>query len=125
MTSSTKQIVETFLADFSADPSAAVGRHLHDQAEWTVMGTRPTSGRYSKSAFNDMVKPMNEAFSSFEVNVLATTVEGDRVAVEAEAHGQFVDGRRYHSLYHFLFVVREGSIREVKEYGCRGPGSSS
>ncbi len=44
------------------------------------------------------------------------TAEGDRVAIEAESHGEHESGRVYHNQYHFLMVIRDGRIQEFKEY---------
>ena len=44
------------------------------------------------------------------------TVTRDRVAVEAHAHAEFLDGRVYENDYHFLFTVRADRISSVKAY---------
>ena len=41
---------------------------------------------------------------------------GDRVAVEAESHGDLKNGKTYNNTYHFLFVFRDGKICLTKEY---------
>jgi ketosteroid isomerase-like protein len=46
----------------------------------------------------------------------ATTVEGDRVAAEAESRATLTNGRRYNNHYHMLFVFSDGLIQRVKEY---------
>ncbi|WBX85780.1 nuclear transport factor 2 family protein [Sphingosinicella microcystinivorans] len=43
------------------------------------------------------------------------TAQGDRVAVEAVAHGKHQD-RIYRNRYHFLFVLRDGQIARILEY---------
>ena len=48
--------------------------------------------------------------------ILETTVEGDRVAVEAVSDGVHVSGKRYQNRYHFLVVVRDGKVHGLKEY---------
>ena len=40
----------------------------------------------------------------------------DRVAVEAECLGEHVSGKTYAQRYHFLFVIRDGKIHEMREY---------
>ena len=42
---------------------------------------------------------------------LSWPAEGDRVAVEAESHGELKNGKTYNNTYHFLFVFRDGKIR--------------
>lgn len=53
-----------------------------------------------------------------KLRLLAMTAEDDRVAVEADSHGELTDGRIYENAYHFLFRFRGGRIREVREYCC-------
>ena len=48
--------------------------------------------------------------------VRGMTAEGDRVAVEAECLGAHVSGKTYAQRYHFLFVIRDGKIHEMREY---------
>ncbi len=47
---------------------------------------------------------------------LAFTAEGERVAVETESYSEMNNGKVYNNLYHFVFVVRDGKIHEVKEF---------
>jgi len=51
-----------------------------------------------------------------KLHVVGTTAEGDRVAVEVQGEGTLANGRAYQNTYHFLFVLRDGLICEVKEY---------
>lgn len=46
----------------------------------------------------------------------AFTAEGDRVAVETESYAEVKNGRVYNNHYHFLVIVRDGKIAQVKEY---------
>ena len=46
----------------------------------------------------------------------AVTVEGERVAVEAESYGVRADGKVYFNQYHYLIIVRDGLIIERREY---------
>lgn len=48
--------------------------------------------------------------------ILATTAEGERVAVESRGNFEFEDGRTYRNHYHHLFVVRDGRVVGVREY---------
>jgi uncharacterized protein len=36
--------------------------------------------------------------------------------VETESYAKLKNGRVYNNLYHFLFIVRDGKIHQVKEY---------
>ena len=38
------------------------------------------------------------------------------VAIEAEGHGRHASGQNYDQKYHFLLVIRDGKVAEMKEY---------
>ncbi|CAH0495446.1 nuclear transport factor 2 family protein [Novosphingobium sp. CECT 9465] len=48
--------------------------------------------------------------------IIATTAEGERVAVESRGNFEFEDGRTYRNHYHHLFTVRDGKVVGVREY---------
>ena len=51
-----------------------------------------------------------------ETQILGTTAEGERVAVESRGNFEFDDGRAYRNSYHHLFIVSDGQVRAVREY---------
>lgn len=56
-----------------------------------------------------MVNPM-------EYQILGTTCEGNRVAVEATGRTQLANGNVYANIYHFLFEIDGGQIVASREY---------
>jgi ketosteroid isomerase-like protein len=77
----------------------------------------PGIGTVSRPAFTELAN----GFRSFlvdDVNMIVhgITAEGDRVAVEAEAHADLTNGKHYNNTYHFLFQFRDGKICHAKEY---------
>lgn len=42
--------------------------------------------------------------------------DGENVVIEAEADGETVDGRHYHSPAVFIFETRDGLIASLREY---------
>jgi ketosteroid isomerase-like protein len=53
---------------------------------------------------------------ALKVTPTGVTAEGDRVALEAESYAKMKNTKTYQNKYHFLFVVRNGKIQQVKEY---------
>jgi ketosteroid isomerase-like protein len=51
-----------------------------------------------------------------KMNIVATTAEGDRVAVEVAGKCVLPDGRPYDNWYHFVLLFRDGRVRMVREY---------
>jgi uncharacterized protein len=81
--------------------------------QWWV----PSRGLVSRAQFEGMV----QAFRALKkgegrIEVHGVTAEGDRVAVEAEAFYELVNGKLYNNTYHFLFEFSGGKIRLAKEY---------
>jgi uncharacterized protein len=57
---------------------------------------------------------------SLTVKTIGSTAEGQRVAVEAHSAGRLKTGAEYENRYHFLFIVRDGSIRTLNVYATSG-----
>jgi ketosteroid isomerase-like protein len=51
-----------------------------------------------------------------QTTIIATTAEGERVAVESRGNFEFEDGRTYRNHYHHLFTVRGDQVVGVREY---------
>jgi ketosteroid isomerase-like protein len=52
----------------------------------------------------------------FEQEIVGTTTEGSRVAIEATGSARLANGKTYRNLYHFLFEIADGRIVRFKEY---------
>ena len=93
-----------------------------DCAYWIAGEPAPRGSKFSGTHHGiDAVRRMAAAIfgavarvESYEI--LGMTVEGDRVAVEAESCFHTVRGALYNNRYHFLFVVRDGKIVRCNEY---------
>jgi len=69
----------------------------------------------ARSALLDASRFMSAAPRA-KLEIVATTAEKDRVAMEAKGDFLFDDGKEYKNTYHFLFIVRDGKVVEGKEY---------
>jgi ketosteroid isomerase-like protein len=58
---------------------------------------------------------------SIRFTVTGSTVQGERVALEAESEADLVNGRTYRNQYHFLFVIKNGRIHAIREYADSAP----
>lgn len=112
-----KALVERFVEAFNKDAAGAVEQYLDESGTWWAPGSLPISGAHPKPVIVRMLEGLLEAFESPPaLTIHAMTVEGDRVALEAESHGKLKDGRVYNNFYHLLFVTRDGKLHAVKEY---------
>jgi uncharacterized protein len=116
-TEENKRIVRQFFTCLSrGDTRAVLDLYADDATVWTA-GSLAFSGRRTKQEVAPLMEGILGAFpEGLRFTLHAMTAEGDRVAVEAESHGRHVSGKIYNNLYHFLLVVRDGKVREFKEY---------
>ena len=100
----------------SADVARLDELYAEDFEVWTA-GSMPFSGSSGKVQALEGMKMIGGMFpDGLEFTILETTVEGERVAVEAVSDGVHVSGKRYHNQYHFLVIVRDGKVHRLKEY---------
>ena len=81
-------------------------------AVWHVTGI----GSMDRETLIAQLEQMLGAAKVAETTILATTAEGERVAVESRGNFEFADGRVYRNHYHHIFVVRDGHVVAVREY---------
>ncbi|HEY2107418.1 MAG TPA: nuclear transport factor 2 family protein [Candidatus Binataceae bacterium] len=112
-TSENKQIVTEFFSHSSAGRRPQAIELLTEDATWWAPGV----GVMSKPQFAQMMGYMDKILKGpVQITFKRMTAEEDRVAAEAESDADVVNGKHYHNTYHFLVVIRDGKIREVKEY---------
>ena len=99
-----------------ADTGKVLELYAEDFELWTP-GSLPFSGVHTREEVAPMMDGVLGIFpSGLTFTITGMTAEGERVAVEAESHGQHASGALYHNRYHFLIVIRDGKIRRLKEY---------
>jgi ketosteroid isomerase-like protein len=115
-----KKLVLDFLGHYAAGRYEAALAMLAPDSQWWLPGHKdefPAAGWVDKATVEKRLWANLKLLpNGLEITTGAITAEDDRVAVEAESKATLVNGRTYHNRYHFLFVVRDGSIVAVKEY---------
>jgi ketosteroid isomerase-like protein len=115
-----KQVVLSFLENFSAGKFDAALALMADSATWWVAGKPERfalAGIKNKAQFAELVQGIGAAMPrGLRVTPNGLTAEGDRVAVEAESYGETASGKVYNNQYHFLFEVHNSKIQAVREY---------
>lgn len=112
-----KQIARDFMdALSSGDPGRILACYGEGATVWTA-GSLPFSGLHPLSEVRALCEGLLGAFpDGLRFTVTALTAEGERVAIEAEGRGTHANGRAYHQHYHFLLVIRDGKVMQMKEY---------
>lgn len=112
-----KRLVEELFEALSRADSAAVDRMYGEDFTLWTSGTLPFSGTFDKAqSMRNLGLVLGLFPQGLKFTIDAMTAEGDRVAVEAQSDGLHVSGKRYHNRYHFLLVIRDGQVRQFKEY---------
>ncbi|WP_368680346.1 nuclear transport factor 2 family protein (plasmid) [Rhodococcus opacus] len=114
-----KRLVEDFLNSFEEGNLDKILSFMSDDSTYWVGGNIPgVSGTKDKQSFGEMLGGFaeNSKTGSIKLTPHTFTVQGDRVAVEAESYAEILNGRVYNNRYHFLILCRNGKIASVREY---------
>jgi ketosteroid isomerase-like protein len=89
-----------------------------DQFDWRISGLSPVSRKYGKS---EIVGLMGKTFATkmqqkLYLKIKNITAEEDRVALEAEGTGVYIDGSEFRNFYHLLFTIRGGKVIRGRAY---------
>ena len=107
---------ELFAAISRADVEKLDELYADDFELWTA-GSLPFSGTRTRAEALEGMRLIGGMFPQGITFTLGEmTAEGDRIAVEAESDGMHASGTRYHNVYHFLLVIRDGKVVRLKEY---------
>lgn len=112
-------LVKEFMEVFSGGDVDRILSYLAPTATWWVGGDIDgISGTKNKEEFGQMLAGLSTATvkGAIALTPTAITAQGDRVAAETESYAEMTDGKVYNNLYHFVFVIRDGLLTEIKEY---------
>jgi ketosteroid isomerase-like protein len=115
-----KAIVVAFLGHYTAERYEEALALLGDDIRWWMPG-RPgefaAAGTVDRRELERRLRGTRARLpGGLDLRVVALTAEGDRVAAEVAGRGITSTGREYSNEYHFVFVVKGGLIRSVREY---------
>lgn len=116
-----KSLVRAYYEAVSAGRRDEATALLDDNATWWIAGKPEHFALAGQRSLSNHQALLRERLApvlttGVTIAIKGATAEGERVAVEIETEARTVDGRMYNNQLHMLFVVREGKIREVREY---------
>lgn len=112
-----KNVVEAFFKALNSNDMDTMLELYHAEGSCWTSGKTLISGTMSVAQIAAGATAILAAFPNGLIFTIHTiTAEGDRVAVEAESLGEHASGVTYNNLYHFMFVMREGKVLQLKEY---------
>lgn len=93
---------------------------LEVDATWWVGGDPeqlPMAGEKTRAQAEILARNLHKVLpDGMSFRVLGITAEGERVAVEVEAEGNWKNEKRYFNCYHFLFQIRNAKIIAIREH---------
>lgn len=114
-----KAVIRQWVDCWNSNDHEAIGA-LYDDAEfdWRISGLSPVSRAYGKA---EIVALMGKTFATpmkrkLNLRIKHLTAEEDRVALEAEGSGIYMDGSEFGNFYHLLFTLRDGKVIRGRAY---------
>jgi ketosteroid isomerase-like protein len=92
---------------------------LDEEYEWTLAGTPEkfkAAGKLSRAERTKELLGFTSLFKSLRIDVLSSTAQDDRVAVETRATGVAHNGAEYRNEYLILLTCRNGKIKRVYQH---------
>ncbi len=112
-----KENVSDFFERFSEGEIDAAFEMVSDDVDWWVPGDLPFSGTKTKTEYLQVVAAIQTGFpGGLQLNPTSMIAEGNKVAVEVASYGDHVSGKTYTNKYHFLIVIKDHKLVDVKEY---------
>ena len=111
-----KEIATEFFNSLSSGTEGYLDFYTDDSTIWTA-GDNAIGGTRSKEEIVEFAQGILAAFpDGITFNITGMTAEDDRVAVEVSGESIHASGQPYNNKYHFLLIIRDGKIIQLKEY---------
>ena len=114
------RIAKQFFERFDAQDLDGALALLADDAQFRVPGKPSEStsaGPYDKKRLRRLFERILQNIpGGVRMTFKSIIAAGDMVALEMEGLGKLSNGRIYNNEYVILFVIRDGLIRDVREY---------
>ena len=115
--SQSKKIVQEFYQHLNAGRVEEAFALSADDSVWWLAGTLPNSGPATKQDQLEAARHSSDAFAGgLQLSIKSIIAEGDHVALELEAKATLKNGASYDQEYSQHFVVRDGLIRQMRNY---------
>jgi ketosteroid isomerase-like protein len=114
-----RQLVLRFCGLLSERKTDKMFALLADDGTWAGVGNPRTfqyGGTRSKAQSVEVIGQFLAGFDEFSFEVLSTTAEGDRVAVEARSSGKGPGAKTYANEYLLHFACEDGKIQRIREF---------
>jgi len=114
-----KQIVRDAYAAISRGDVEGFMNRLADDVEWYFIGTHRFAGtlKGKDAIMTQLFVPLGDALTAtIALDIKLLIGEGDKIVAEMQGRSQNKDGKDYNNTYCIILTVRDGKIREMREY---------
>ena len=111
-----KKITKEFFEALSNGSDEYLDFYTDESIIWTA-GNNAIGGTRTKEEVVSFAQNILSAFpTGITFNIEGMTAEDERVAVEINGEAMHASGATYNNQYHFLLIIKDGKILELKEY---------
>ena len=116
VTDQNKTITKEFFEALSNGSDKYLDFYTDESIIWTA-GNNAIGGTRTKEEVVGFAQNILSAFpTGITFNIEGMTAEDERVAVEINGEAMHASGATYNNQYHFLLIIKDGKILELKEY---------
>jgi ketosteroid isomerase-like protein len=116
VTDQNKKITKEFFEALSNGSDEYLDFYTDESIIWTA-GNNAIGGTRTKEEVVSFAQNILAAFpTGIKFYITGITAEEDRVAVEIDGEAVHASGETYNNQYHFLLIIKDGKILELKEY---------
>jgi len=116
VTDQNKKITKEFFEALSNGSDKYLDFYTDESIIWTA-GNNAMGGTRTKEEVVGFAQNILSAFpTGITFNIKGMTAEDERVAVEINGEAMHASGETYNNQYHFLLIIKDGKILELKEY---------
>lgn len=116
-TSPNRLLALQYLAFIEAGDLPAAMKLASDDAVFWM----PNTGDMDKAAFAGFLSAVLPVIRTMKLTIRGVTEDGERIAVEVDGRAELANERVYKNHYHFLFIIRNGLLHNVKEFTDTAP----
>ena len=116
VTDQNKKITKEFFEALSNGSDKYLDFYTDESIIWTA-GNNAIGGTRTKEEVVGFAQNILSAFpTGITFNIKGMTAEDERVAVEINGEAMHASGATYNNQYHFLLIIKDEKILELKEY---------
>ena len=120
MSEENKKVVRDAYSAISKGDAEGFFSKLSDDVEWFFIGSHRFAGilKGKNQIINDLFNVLGDQLegTGISLEIKQLIAEGDKVVAEMQGTARSVSGKDYNNTYNIILTVKDGLIREMREY---------